>query len=148
MATIHAMREAFVNNGGDGDWFDQKITDKMKEKYKQTINTPGASMRQETMKNYMLAHGVTEAEISDMCYHSYTARDLKAALRIGKEEYIIDELVPLIEAGLSREDFEKLYKYRNYGAKSYDGKYTDEKYTKTTGTFIWPTDGQITSYFG
>lgn len=153
MATIQRMREEFAKQGGDTEWFDAKIADKMKSAYKKTIYSsdeivPGASLRQETMYNFMTEHGVSETEISDIVYHSYVARDLKAAMRIGNEDYIMDELVPLVAAGLSREDYEKLYKYRNMGAKTYDGKYTDPKYTKTTGTFVWPTEGVITSHFG
>lgn len=153
MATIQRMREEFAKQGGDTEWFDAKIADKMKSAYKKTLYSsdeivPGASLRQETMYNFMTEHGVSEKEISDIVYHSYVARDLKAAMRIGNEDYIMDELVPLVAAGLSREDYEKLYKYRNMGAKTYDGKYTDPKYTKTTGTFVWPTEGVITSHFG
>lgn len=153
MATIQRMREEFAKQGGDTEWFDAKIADKMKSAYKKTLYSsdeivPGASLRQETMYNFMTEHGVSETEISDIVYHSYVARDLKAAMRIGNEDYIMDELVPLVAAGLSREDYEKLYKYRNMGAKTYDGKYTDPKYTKTTGTFVWPTEGVITSHFG
>lgn len=150
MATIYRMREEFAKNGGDVEWFDQKISDKVKEKYKTTIGdtSPGAATRQDVMYNYMTTHGVSEEEISEICYHSYTARDLKAAMRMGNEDYIVEELIPLVRAGLTRADYEKLYKYRNMGAKTYDGKYTDPKYAMSTGRFIWPATGTITSHFG
>ena len=151
MGTIQAMRDAFVANGGDAEWFDAKITDRMKSAYKKTISTevtPGASARQENMKNYLTSHGVTDQELSEIVRSTATARDLKAALRMGVEEYIIDELTPLIQAGLTYEDLEYLYKYRNYGAKDYDGKYTDPKYMISTGRFLWPATGTITSHFG
>ena len=153
MATIQAMKDAFVENGGDADWFDAKIVDKMKSEYKKTIvsdpsESPGAWARQARMRNYMTEHGVSDEEISEIVRKTYTARDLKAAMRMGVEEYIIDELEPLIRAGLTRADYEYLFKYRNMGAKQYDGKYTDPKYMASTGNFIWPTDGVITSHFG
>ena len=91
---------------------------------------------------------MSDEEISEIVRKSATARDLKAAMRLGNKEYIMDELVPLVRAGLTREDYDYLYKYRNYGAKDYAGKYTDEKYRASTGHFIWPTQGTITSGFG
>ena len=153
--SIDDLRNIFVENGGDAKWFDDKIVNACKTSYKKTIvndeeNSDGilGILRQESMKEYMLQHGVTEAEISNICYDSDTARDLKAALRIGNGEYIIHELTTLVGAGLTYQDFMRLYENRNRGAKDYHGKYTDPKYTKTTGTFVWPTEGVITSKFG
>ena len=152
-ATIYQMKEAFVNAGGDEDYFNAKIAEKCKTAYKKTLGNdisqdPGASLRQQRLKDFMLDHGISEAEISDLCYHSYTASDLKAAMRMGNEDYIMDELVPLVRAGLSREDYEKLWSNRNRGAKYYKGKYSDPKYKQSTGKYVWPINGQITSRFG
>jgi murein DD-endopeptidase MepM/ murein hydrolase activator NlpD len=67
---------------------------------------------------------------------------------MGNEDYIVDELVTLLRAGITRDDIYKLYKYRNYGAKDYDGKYTQPEYRTSQGSYIWPTQGTITSHFG
>lgn len=154
-ASINKLRTAFEENGGDTKWFDDKVTEACKKAYKKSIVNSEENSdlierlnMQEDIRNYMLDHGVSETELSDICYHSNTSKDLKAALRLGNSEYIIDELVPLVQAGLSYDDFVRLYENRNRGAKDYNGKYTDPKYTKTTGTFVWPTQGTITSHFG
>ena len=148
---ISKIREIYVKNGGDVDKFDQKILSQIPTAYKKLLSSDMSKKeikRQELLKEYMLSHGVSDAEISDMCYHTYMASDLKAALRMNNEEYIMDELVPLVRAGLNIDDWHKLIKYMNYGAKSYDGKYSDPKYKKSTGTYVWPAQGPITSYFG
>ena len=148
---ISKIREIYVKNGGDVDKFDQKILSQIPTAYKKLLSSDMSKKeikRQELLKEYMLSHGVTDTEISDMCYHTYMASDLKAALRMNNEEYIMDELVPLVRAGLNIDDWHKLIKYMNYGAKSYDGKYNDPKYRQSTGTYVWPVTGQITSYFG
>lgn len=150
-AYISKMREIYVKNGGDVDKFDEKIMKQIPTAYKKLLSSDMSKKeikRQELLKEYMLSHGVSDAEISDMCYHTYMASDLKAAIRMNNEEYIMDELVPLVRAGLSLDDFHKIVKYVNYGAKSYDGKYSDPKYKQSTGTYVWPAQGPITSYFG
>ncbi len=137
--------------GGNVDEFDQKVLDASKTAYKKTLTedmTDADIEKQEKIKEYMLSHGLTDTELSDLCYHTYTARDLKAALRMNNEEYIMEELVKLVRAGLSREDWEKIVKYQNYGAKSYDGKYSRAEYKQSTGTYSWPITGSITSGFG
>ena len=151
MDYIEHLELIYMNNGGDLDKFHAKLKDSIDSAYKKTLKDDMSKEdinKQWRMRMKMQSLGYTDQEISEICYHSEKARDLKAAMRIGVQEYINDELSVLVQAGLTRDDYEKLYKYRNYGAKSYDGKYTDPKYTKTTGRFIWPTDGQITSYFG
>ena len=148
---INKIREIYTTAGGDPAVFDKKITDQCKSSYKKTINnewTIGDLRKQQEMKDYMEDHGVTDAEISDMCYHSYSAKDLKAAMRIGDQNLIMEELLPLVMAGLSYDDFCKLYENRNRGAKTYTGKYSDPKYTGSTGTYKWPASGPITSGYG
>ena len=150
MGYIDSLRDIYVRNGGRKDVFDSKLLDGIKRSYKSTINADNTADQMEgqyDMQQYMLNHGITAEEISDMCYHSYTAKDLKAAMRLGNEEYMIDELVPLIQAGFSEEDFNKCWKQR-YNYRNYTGKYTDPKYRISTGTYAWPITGTITSRFG
>jgi murein DD-endopeptidase MepM/ murein hydrolase activator NlpD len=150
MDYIDSLRDIYVRNGGREEVFDSKLLDGIKRSYKSTINAENTADQMEgqyDMQQYMLNHGVTAEEISDMCYHSYTAKDLKAAMRLGNEEYMIDELVPLIQAGFSEEDFNKCWKQR-YNYRNYTGKYTDPKYRISTGTYAWPITGTITSRFG
>ena len=98
----------------------------------------------------MLLHGVTEEELSEKAYKSQTCKELKVAFRLNDEDAMVEELVPLIRAGLSYEDFEKAYKNRNrIDLKKYkesDGKYAER--LKSTGVYNWPINGQITSNFG
>lgn len=151
MDYIYKLRVIYQKHGGNIDVFNSKVASAMPSIYKKTFKenmTEEDIRNQEEMRDFMLRYGMSETELSDICYHTDTAKDLKAALRMGNEQYILDELVPLIRAGLTREDFERLYKNRNRGANTYSGKYNDPKYTKTTGQFIWPTDGVITSHFG
>ena len=153
MESVQAMKDVYLTHGGSEAYFDTKVVTKMQSIYKKTIFSETESdeenlQKQDMMRRYMLDHGVTAEELSEMCYKTYTASDLKAALRMGNEKYIMDELIPLVRAGLSRDDFLKLVKYQNYGAKTYDGKYSDPKYRQSTGNLVWPTQGQITSEFG
>ena len=149
---INKMRNVIEKAGGDVEAFDKKVLDASMKSYKKTITSDPTQEQldaQKHIRDYLTEHGVTEQQISsEICYKTYTARDLKAALRMGNKEYILDELRPLIQAGLTYEDFERLYKNRNYGAKTYDGKYSDPKYKQSSGTYSWPISGQITSRFG
>ena len=151
-AYIRKIRGVIERAGGDVNSFDKKVLDASRSAFKKSLvsdPTDAQIMQQQNIRSYLLEHGMSEEEISsELIYKSQTARDLKAAFRMGNENYIVDELVTLLRAGVTRDDIYKLYKYRNYGAKDYDGKYASPEYTKTTGQFIWPTDGVITSHFG
>ena len=149
---INKIRNVIEKAGGNVQSFDNKVLKASKSAYKKMMvddPTEDQIQAQQDVRNYLLEHGMTEAEISaEICYKSDTARDLKAAFRMGNEDYIVDELVTLLRAGITRDDIYKLYKYRNYGAKDYDGKYTQPEYRTSQGSYIWPTQGTITSHFG
>lgn len=148
---INRMRYIMQLAGGDLDAFDKKVLEASKSAYKKTIYsdpTPEQVAVQDSIHDYMLEHGMSDAQISEICYKSYVARDLKAALRLNNEEYIINELAPLIRAGLSYDDFVRLYENRNRGKDTYSGKYAEEESKISTGTYKWPAQGVITSGFG
>ena len=58
--------------------------------------------------------------------------------------------MPLAQAGLTQDDLDKLWNNRNrVDLKKYKdggGRYADK--LKSMGTFIWPTEGVVTSHFG
>ena len=153
-ATINMMRRVIEQLGGDVDYFDKQTVSATKTAYKKLINEyeeigygSEEFYIQRRMNGYLNKHGVSDEQISsEIVYKSDTAKDLKAAMRLNDQELIETELKPLIQAGLTEADFNKLYKYRNSGWQSYHGKYKDR--FKSTGTFIWPTDGTVTSEFG
>lgn len=148
-STVNEVREMYLEAGGRADYFDSRIYATSKKALKLSIvNDPTDKQieAQGQIKDYLLSHGMTEAEMSEIAYKSNTAKDLKAAFRLNDEDAMVEELIPLIRAGLTYDDFEKLYKYRNSGRDSYSGKYKDR--FKSTGTYNWPITGQITSNFG
>lgn len=149
MDYIEYLELAFMNNGGDLEYFHEKLKAALPAAYKKTIKddmTYDDICDQWRMYMKMKSLGITDEEVSEICYKSNKAKDLKAAMRLNNKQFIEEESKALIQAGLSTEDYEKLYKYRNNGAKTYKGKYKD--LMKSTGKFIWPTQGEITSKFG
>ena len=148
--TVSEYRKMYVAAGGDTEYFDQRIFDTSKSAMKKSIiydPTDEQITAQDNIKSYLLTHGMNEAELSEMAYKSDTAKDMKVAFRLNDKELMLETLEPLVRAGLSYEDLERLWENRNrMQLSSYKGRYKDK--LKSTGTFIWPTDGQITSYFG
>ena len=151
--TIDRYRNMYEAAGGNTDYFDERIFATSKSAMKKTIiSDPTAEQieQQSHIKNYLLSHGMSESELSEIAYKSYTARDLKVAFRINDEDAAVAELVPLIRAGLTQEDYEKLWENRNKidieKYKADGGKYADR--LKSTGVYNWPINGQITSRFG
>lgn len=148
---INEMRSFLEKNGGDVNAFDQKVLDAAKVAYKKTLVEPELVPieRQQALYEYMTEHGMSQEYISsNILYKSYMASDLKAAFRMGNRQYIERESAVLFAAGLTQDDYQKLYKYRNYGAKDYKGKYSDPKYAISTGKYSWPVNGEITSGYG
>jgi murein DD-endopeptidase MepM/ murein hydrolase activator NlpD/ribosomal protein S18 acetylase RimI-like enzyme len=149
-STIDKYRGMYVAAGGNTDYFDQRIFDTSKSAMKKTIvydPTDEQIAAQDNIKSYLLTHGMDESELSEMVYKSDTAKDMKVAFRLNDKELMLETLTPLVRAGLSYEDLERLWDNRNrMQLSSYKGRYKDK--LKSTGKFIWPTDGQITSYFG
>lgn len=138
---LSARREAIRRAGGDVDAFDEKIHSYVGTSYKKTIGDSSSQEdfnKQQAMKDWMLSNGWTEQQISDVVYRSDTARDFKAACRMLDHDAAVEALVPLLEAGLTEQDIYKLWNNRNRG--NYD--------TSSTGTYVWGTDGTITSGFG
>ncbi|MCQ2220068.1 MAG: peptidoglycan DD-metalloendopeptidase family protein [Prevotella sp.] len=138
---LSARREAIRKAGGDVDAFDEKIHSYVNTTFKKTIGKSTSQEdfdNQQAMKDWMLSNGWTEQQISDVVYRSDTARDFKAACRMLDHDAAVKALTPLLEAGLTEQDIYKLWNNRNRG--NYD--------TSSTGTYVWGTDGTITSGFG
>lgn len=149
-ATLAKYRTMFLAAGNSEDYFDSRIYDASKKALKKSIvydATDSQINAQENIKDYLLSHGMTEAEMSDIAYRSDTARDMKVAFRLGDKELMMESLEPLVNAGLTYEDLERLWKNRNrVDLKKYDGRYKDQ--LKSTGNYVFPVNGIITSDFG
>lgn len=151
-ATLAKYRTMFLAAGNSEDYFDSRIYDASKKALKKSIvydATDSQVNAQENIKDYLLSHGMTEAEMSDIAYRSDTARDMKVAFRLGDKELMMESLEPLVNAGLTYEDLERLWKNRNrVDLKKYDGRYKDK--LKSTGNYQFPVSGiiTITSDFG
>ena len=151
--TINRIKEMYIKAGGDPDYFKERVFATSKTELKKTIsadNTEEQIEAQQHIKDYLLQSGMSEAELSEIAYKSYTKKDLQVAIRIGDADAAVTELRALLEAGLSDEDFYRIWdnrnriniaKYRESG-----GKYADR--LKSTGTYNWPINGTITSNFG
>lgn len=148
--TVEQYKEMYLKAGGNEEYFDSRIYDTSKRLMKKSIiNDPTDEQieAQNQIKDYLLSNGMSEEELSEMAYKSDVAKDLKVAFRINDKEAMLTELEPLVRAGLSYEDLERLWENRNrMDLKSYKGKYKDR--LKSTGNFVWPTQGTITSHFG
>ena len=150
---LNKYRVMYVYAGNTKDYFDQRIFDESKSAMKKSIlydPTEQQTMAQQNIKDYLTANGMSEADLSEIAYKSETKKDLAVACRIGDEDAMVESLVPLIRAGLTYEDFVKIYDNRNrVDLKKYKdkgGRYASK--LKSMGTFIWPTEGVITSHFG
>lgn len=147
------IEKLFVDCGGSQEFIDGKKLYHYKKNYVKSIvyDPTDAQIEQQTqMKDFLLSHGMSEAELSEKVYKSQTRKELQVAFRINDEDAIVEELTPLIRAGLSYDDFVKAYENRNrIDIKKYkdsDGKYAER--LKSTGTYNWPVTGTITSNFG
>lgn len=149
-STVNEYRKMYEEAGGNTEYFDQRIFDTSKSAMKKTIAydpTDEQIKAQDKIKGYLLTHGMTDADLSEMVYKSDTAKDMKVAFRLNDKDLMLETLEPLVRAGLTYDDLERLWENRNrMQISSYKGRYKDK--LKSTGKFIWPTDGQITSYFG
>ena len=96
----------------------------------------------------MVNHGMSAEEVSsEIIYKSDLGKDMKVAFRIGDNDMIVEAMTPLVDAGITHDDIIKLYNNRNrMDIKKYNGRFKDR--LKSTGTFIWPAEGTITSTFG
>ena len=149
--TIAKMKDVIEEAGGDVSYFEQRVLDETKSAYKKGLGYDLSKEERWDMKaqwRYMIGHGMTAEEISsEILYKSDMARDLKVAYRIGDNNTIYEAMLPLVDAGITEADISKLYDNRNkMDIKKYDGRYKDK--LKSTGTFVWPTEGTITSGYG
>ena len=150
---IFEMKMMYTDAGGDSSYFEQRVFDESKKALKKSIvydPTDAQAASQQRIKEYLKGHGMSDAEISDIAYKSDTARELKVAFRLNDKDAMMEELEPLVAAGLTYEDLERLWKNRNrIDLKKYKesgGKYADR--LKSTGNYNWPITGTITSNFG
>lgn len=138
-AKLKQMRRIIKAAGGDVEAFDEKVTKRTASEYKKTIGVEGSEQKQSEMRQYLLENGWTEAKISgEIVYKSNTAKEFKKACRELDIEKGTDILTTLILAGITEADAYKLWENRNRG--NFD--------TYSTGKYIAPTSGQITSGFG
>lgn len=138
-AKLKQMRRIIKAAGGDVEAFDEKVTKRTASEYKKTIGVEGSEQKQSEMRQYLLENGWTEAKISgEIVYKSNTAKEFKKACRELDIEKGTDILTTLILAGITEADAYKLWENRNRG--NFD--------TYSTGKYIAPTNGQITSGFG
>ena len=154
-ARIEMMRRVVEEAGGDLDYFDKQVNEASKTALKKSIKSASDMTEEEyyaqkSILGHLRQSGMTDGEISEYIYKSDTRTDLQVAMRINDEDAIFEELTALVNVGFTQQDFEKAYKNRNrVNLKNYKdkgGKYSDR--LKSMGTFIWPTDGVITSHFG
>ena len=154
--SIEEMKRMYKAAGGESEYFDNRVMTESKKAFKRTIKydpTQEEIDAQEHIREYMLLNGMTYDELSDIAYESDTAKDMKVAFRINDKDAMMETLVPLVRAGLTYDDLERLWTNRNrIKIQSYKGRYKDR--LKSTGTFIWPALGvtqspeAITSHFG
>ena len=158
--SIGMMRTVIEQAGGDVEYFDSRVMAETKTAYKKTLSFVDIDSdavgyvehrnTQKAMWRYMVKNGMTEEQISDdLVYSSDLARDLKVAYRVGDQDMIYESASALLDVGLTRSDMERLYTNRNkMDLEKYKstGRYKDR--LKSTGTFIWPTTGDVTSEFG
>ena len=147
---ISEMRRMYVNAGGGFEYFDDRVLEESKKALKKSIKydqTDDEIFAQEQIRDYLTENDVSEAEISEIVYKSDTAKDMKVAFRLNDKELMMETLEPLVNAGLTYDDLVRLWDNRNrLQLSSYKGRYKDK--LKSTGKFIWPASGTITSHFG
>ena len=147
---IDQYRDLFIAAGNDPDYFDERVMSASKKALKKTISyemSDDEMYAQQEMIAYLRMGGVTDAEISEIAYKSDIAKDVKVAMRLGDEELVMEAVMPLVQAGITQEDFDKLWTNRNrIDLKKYDGRFKDQ--LKSTGSYTWPCQGTITSEFG
>lgn len=147
---LEQMRDVVEEMGGDLEYFDERMISTAKSTLKKSLSyeSGDADLQARIGASEILRRrGVSENEISEVCYKSEMAKDVKIALRLGDEQMILESAQPLVDAGLTDADWEKLWKNRNrLDIEKYKGKYKDM--LKSTGKYIWPTEGTITSHFG
>ena len=150
-AEIDKRRRVIQEAGGDTAYFDSRVMAASTAALKKSINYDATDKeidQQARIFDYLTSHGMSSEEISsEIIYKSDIAKDLKVAFRLGDKDLMLEALRPLAEAGIEYDDVVRLWENRNrMDLKKYEGRFKSK--LKSTGTFVWPTQGTITSGFG
>lgn len=137
-ASLKRMRQLIKDAGGDVDEFDEKVNSKLATAYKKTIGK-GKGKKQARIREYLLNSGYTEEQISrEIVYKSEGAKAYKEAACAMDHDAMVLALIPLVQAGLTEQDAYRLFENRNKGTRN----------TGSTGSLLFPCEGEITSGFG
>ena len=139
--TIIQMRDVYKAAGGDMDIFDERVLGKTKSAVKNNIGEKGdSSIRRKAKSMLRDYYGWSDERISrEILSKTDTAKELKKAMAFDDWDAAKKQLTYLKDAGLTFDDFVNLYDKRFSGIDS-------DEYT--TGEFIVPTTGRISSEFG
>lgn len=143
IAMVQDMRDMYLEMGGSEASCNEKIAKVAKSAYKQTIGVEGKAEDQQQLREFMQTQlGVTDEEISEICYKSETSKKLKAACRMLDSDMAVDTIRDLMAAGMSEDDIRRVWDNRNRGDVD---KYLPKS---KSDHLIWPCEGVITSEFG
>lgn len=140
--------------------FNEAIISETRTRYHKDIEKwdKKAFSRMDEYTNYLAEQGWSKEDISrKMIENSDTAREFKQACKVENAEGAAKSLAKLMDAGITKEDINYLYENRNRVKIGKDSKYYKEAQAlgldegskgKSTGKYIFPARGTITSYFG
>ena len=140
--------------------FNEAIISETRTRYHKDIEKwdKKAFSRMDEYTNYLAEQGWSKEDISrKMIENSDTAREFKQACKVENAEGAAKSLAKLMDAGITKEDINYLYENRNRVKIGKDSKYYKEAQAlgldeegkgKSTGKYIYPAHGTITSYFG
>lgn len=140
--------------------FNEAIISETRTRYHKDIEKwdKKAFARMDEYTNYLAEQGWSKEDISrKMIENSDTAREFKQACKVENAEGAAKSLAKLMDAGITKEDINYLYENRNRVKIGKDSKYYKEAQAlgldeegkgKSTGKYIYPAHGTITSYFG
>ena len=140
--------------------FNEAIISETRTRYHKDIEKwdKKAFSRMDEYTNYLAEQGWSKEDISrKMIENSDTAREFKQACKVENVEGAAKSLAKLMDAGITKEDINYLYENRNRVKIGKDSKYYKEAQAlgldeegkgKSTGKYIYPVHGTITSYFG
>ena len=140
--------------------FNEAIISETRTRYHKDIEKwdKKAFSRMDEYTNYLAEQGWSKEDISrKMIENSDTAREFKQACKVENAEGAAKSLAKLMDAGITKEDINYLYENRNRVKIGKDSKYykearalglDEEGKGKSTGKYIYPAHGTITSYFG
>lgn len=129
--------------------FIDAVTSNTKSMYKQEIGkqTKKSFKNMDRHIEWLTQQGWSAQDISEkIVAKSETAREFKCALKMGDVDGATEELTKLYDAGMTDEDALKAYNNRNRVTVTKASKYWVD--TGATGSYTWPVQGTITSYYG